>query len=385
MLKSFQFRIYPTKNQEKQLNSVLLSCCNLYNYFLKQRIETYEKTGKGTTKFKQQKELPSLKKGDPFLQKIYSQISQEVLARLDKAYQNFFRRVREGIEDPGFPRYRNIKRYNSITYPQNNGSWKFKDSNKIKLSGIGIIKIINHRSLQGMPKTCTVKKNKLNQWFVIISCKDVPKNPLPKTNKEVGIDLGIKHYLTLSNDTKIEKENFLKKEENHLKNLQRKFSKEQKGTPKRRKFGKWICKIHNDVGNKKKDFFFKTANQLVKNYDTIYMEDLSIKNMLRKEKKDGKRSLRKNIQIASWNQFQSILSYKAEEADKKLVLIDPRNTSKECSKCGNIKDTLPLKTRIYSCTKCGLKLDRDFNASLNIKRLGSQSSSVLINAPNAPH
>jgi len=385
MFKRYQFRIYPTKSQEKHLRSVLLSCCNLYNYFLKQRIKTYKETGKGTTKFKQQKELTQLKKKSNNLKSINAQVLQEVTVRLDKAYQNFFRRVKEGLEKPGFPRFRNVKRYNSLTYPQNNGSWKSAGTNKIKLSGLGIIKIINSRSLQGLPKTCTVKRNKLGQWFVSISCVDVPKNPLPKTNKKVGIDLGITHYMTLSNDTKIEKENFLKKEENHLKNLQRKFSKEKKGTLLRRKFGKWICKIHNDVGNKKKDFFFKTANQLVKNYDVIYMEDLNIKNMLKKEKKDGKRSLRRNIQIASWNQFQSILSYKAEEADKRLVLIDPRNTSKECSSCGNVKISLPLKTRIYFCTKCGLKLDRDFNASLNIKRLGSQSSSVLMNAPNAPH
>jgi len=373
VIKSFQYRIYPTKNQEKRINSTLLNCCNLYNYFLKQRIETYEETGKGTTKFDQIKELPKLKKKDPFLQQTYAQILQEVLVRLDKAYQNFFRRVREGIEEPGFPRFRNVKRYNSITYPQNaNGAWKIKDG-KIKLAKLGIFKIYQHRPLEGTPKTCTVKKNKIGQWFVTVSCQDVPKKILPKTSKEVGIDLGIKHYLTLSNNITIEKDNFLKKEENHLKNLQKKFSKEKKGTPVRRKFGKWICKIHNDVGNKKKDFFFKTAKALVTDYDTIYMEDLNIKRMLQKEKRDGKRSLRRNIQIASWNQFQSILSYKAEEADKKLVLIDPRNTSKECSGCGNIKDKLSLNVRIYQCQSCGLKLDRDFNASLNIKRLGSQS------------
>lgn len=190
---------------------------------------------------------------------------------------------------------------------------------------------------------------------------------MPKTGKEVGIDLGIKTYATMSDFSKIENPKYKKKVVLRLKSLQRKYSKaKDNNLAKERKdrYKRDLRKAYEKVNNKKEDFLHKESTKLVKVYDIIVMEKLDIKGML--EKKDNYKNLNEEISNCSWGKFTNLVKYKAESADKELILVNPKNTSKECSNCGNIKQDLKLSDRIYYCDKCNTSMDRDLNASINI-------------------
>jgi len=343
------------------------------------RIEKYKKENISISKYDINKIITQLKKENVELKNIYSQILQNVSDRVDKAYKNFFNRVQKG-ETPGFPRFKKHNRYRSFTYPQNNGSFKIIDDKWLHLSKIGKIQIKLHRPLYGDIKTCSIKKTNTNKWYVYFTF-ECDEMTLPTSNKEVGIDMGIKTFAYFSDKEIIENPKTLKKSEKKLKKYQSKFSKEKKGTEKRKKFGKILCKIHEKIKNQRDDFLHKSSRYIVNKYQVICIEDLRVKDMIKKDKsKDNlekhKDKLRnKNILDVSWSTLTQYLSYKAEEAGRDLILVNPRNTSKTCSGCGNLVPK-GLNDRIHRCDKCGLDIDRDYNASLNILRLGLESLEV---------
>lgn len=370
MRKTLKYRLFPTKKEKHLLQQQLDQCRWLYNHFLEERKNSWEKEKKGITYFQQCNSLPKLKEQYPFLNEVYSQVLQNVADRIDKAFQNFFRRVKQK-QEPGHPRFKGFDRYDSLTYKQAGFGWKI-DNDHLELSKIGSIKIKLHRPIVGTLKTCTIRK-KADKWYACISVEYESKL-LPKSNRAIGIDVGIENFATFSTKEKIENPHFFKSEEKALAKAQRKLSKQLKDTPKRQKVKKIVGRIHERISNKRHNFIHQETRKIVNHFGIICVEKLNTRGMMKNH------FLAKSIADASWNQFAQVLFYKAEEAGRKIVAIDPRNTSQICSQCGTIIKK-KLSTRWHKCPICGIHLHRDLNASRNILRLGLQS---LDTSPRSP-
>ena len=353
IIRTYKFRIYPNESQKEKLESTLGTCRHLYNTALEQRKTAYKRCQVSLNYYDQAKELKYLE-----IKHIHSQVLQDVLKRADKAFQNFFRRIKQGEEKPGYPRYKGYNRYNSFTYPQSGFSL---DKNKLKLSKIGTIKVKLHRQMQGTIKTCTIIRE-INNWYVCLTC-EVEHISLLKTNKAVGVDMGLEKFASLSNGEHIPNPRYLRKSESKLKYEQRKLSRKKKGSNSRKKQREKVAKLHKKIYNQRNDFLHKESRKLVDAYDLIVFEDLKIKNMVKNSR------LSKSISDASWGKFIDLTTYKAESAGREVRLVNPRNTSQKCSSCGQtVKKSLSVRT--HKCT-CGLTLDRDTNAAINILRLGT--------------
>ncbi len=336
---------------------------------LAQRILAFEELDISLTKYQQLMFLPELKLEKPELNQVHSQVLQNIIDRLDKAFQGFFRRCKTG-EKPGFPRFRGMHRYNSFCYPQ---SGFIVVGKELKLSKIGSIRIKMHRPLEGAIKTCTLRRNPSGTWDVTLSC-EVDVQPLPIQEDAVGIDVGVSTFAVFSDGKEIKKPRFFQKEQKTLAKAQKKLSKQAKGTQERRKQTKVVAKIHERISNRRKDFCHQETRKIINQYQYICIEDLNIKKMM-----EGS-SLAKSITDASWNQFRQYLTYKAEEAGRKLGLVNPAYTSQTCSQCKFI-EAKKLSERKHSCTKCRYKSTRDFNAAQNILALGLDGLGAIPRSP----
>lgn len=366
MKKTYKFRIFPTKAQQTSLEETLELCRWTYNQTLAHRKNSYEKEGKSISKYDTNLLLPYWKEQNPELKSVFSQVLQNVQERVDLAFQAFFRRVRNH-ENPGYPRFKGRGRYDSFTYPQT--GFGLKDNGTVLLSKIGEIKIKLHRQIEGKIKRLTIGRTTRGKWFATFFVEQ--ENPVPisrKTNLVTGIDLGLESFATFSDGLKIENPRFFRLEEQILAKTQSKRDKLPKGSSERFKATKVIRRIHERIVNKRDNFAHQLSYDLVSRFSIICFEDLDIKSMLH----NGTRGLSKSISDASWNLLLRLTSYKAESAGSKVVFIDPRNTSQMCSDCGMLvpKD---LGTRVHKCPYCGLVMDRDRNAALNILRLGLQA------------
>jgi putative transposase len=371
MKKAFKYRIYPTKGQESTLVEWLNTCRILYNQSLSERKEAYERDKSSINYYDQQNTLKESKKGNGYLTAVHSQVLQDVLKRLDTAFQNFFRRVKKG-EKPGYPRFKSEDRFNSFTFPQSG----FKiEAGKLVLSKIGTIKLIQHREIQkeGIIKTCAIKRA-VDQWYVtfVVDLPDV------ETEKEeiktaVGIDLGLTDIATLSNGDKIDNPKWLRASEKKLAKEQRRLARKKRGSQNRKKQKAIVATVHRKIRNQRSDFHHKISTELVAGYDLIVFEDLKVKNMVKN------RYLAKSISDAGWNQLVSFASYKAESAGKVVELVNPKGTSQRCSSCGmEVKKSLAVRT--HRCPYCGLVMDRDENAAINILNRGL-AKHITVTAP----
>ena len=367
--KSFKFLIRPTKKQEGFLHRTLDECRWLYNHLLEQRILAYEELDISLTKNDQLMFLPLLKHERTSLNFVHSQVLQEVVARLDKSYQGFFRRCKAG-EKPGFPRFRGYYRYSSFCFPQSGFSIV---NTELKLAKIGSIRMKQHRAIEGIIKTCTLTREANGNWYVCLSCEVEPK-PKPENKQEVGIDVGLEHFATFSTGETVENPRFFKKEEKALAKAQRRASKEKKRTIAYKNRKKIVAKIHQRIRNKRNDFCHKLSRAIVEAYQYICVEDLNIKKMVQDS------YLAKSIMDASWNQFCRFLTYKAEEAGRKLGLVNPQYTSQTCSRCGH-RESKKLSDRQHTCKNCGYTVHRDVNAAENILALGLESMGL---GPRSP-
>jgi putative transposase len=364
MLKTFKYRLYPTKNQCSKLEQTLEACRMTYNGFLTERKKAWEERQENIGHYQQCKNLISLKEQYPFLNKIHSQVLQNVALRVDLAYKAFFRRCKSG-EKVGYPRFKGFGNYDSITFPQvQNGGCNIVDG-KLKVSKIGHIKIKQHRLIEGIIKTATITRTRTNKWFVCFSC-EIEKIKQRKNDKAVGIDVGISSFAYLSDGTKISNPKFIRKEEKELARVQRKLSKQDKGTPERKKAKLIVARVYERITNKRKDFTHKESRKIINKYGYIFIEDLNVNRMVHNH------CLAKSILDVAWTDFFNKLSYKAENADKTLVKVNPAYTSQTCSKCGH-RQKMPLSERMFKCPCCHISLHRDYNASLNILSLGQQA------------
>jgi putative transposase len=359
--KTYKYKLKPTPAQAQALEAALWRCRVLYNVALEQRKTWWERGhGIGVNYYQQKAELPDLKAAFPEYAEVHSQVVQDVLLRLDRAFQACFRRVQAG-QTPGYPRFQGRNRYNSFTYPQY-GNGAVLDGGVLSLSKIGRMLIRLHRLLEGTPKTVTISKE-ADGWYASFSCADVPTQPLPETGRETGIDVGLKVFLVTADGKMVENPRPYRKAEKALAKAQQRVAKRKKGSNRRKKAVKVLAKQHQHVQRQRADHHHKTALALLRTYDTIYLEDLRVANLVRNH------HLAKSISDAGWAAFRTLLEAKAACAGRQVVAVPPAYTSQDCSGCGErVKKSLSVRT--HSCPFCGLVLDRDENAARNIQWRG---------------
>jgi putative transposase len=390
--RTYRFRCHPTKSRISRLENQFSMCRHLYNWSLKDRIETYQETGSSVGYVQQAGSLPALKENRPWFKSVHSQVLQNVLKRLDEGFKAFFRRVKEGPESPGFPKFKKKGCWNSITYPQYsklpeiiNPERKSKSKNSIiKAPKIGTIKTTYHREIpdSAVIKTLSIVKE-AGKWFACFSAQVlVELEPKHESLPPVGIDMGLIDFLYTSDGDNVPVPKYLRKKEKQLKRLQQRLSAAEKRTPKYDKLLRALQKCHYRIKCRRKDFLHKQANHLLDLSDCICHEKLSIRNMIRrpKPKADGtggylpngasaKAGLNKSIADVGWFGFFEILKYKAASLGKTIIPVAPAYTSQACSACGAIvKKT--LSTRTHRCPACGYTANRDLNAAINILRIG---------------
>ena len=377
----YKYLLQPTESQKEELFCIFKYCRHLYNAALEERISFYKHFNKSRSYVDQANFLPEIKKFFPELENIHSQVLQQTLKRLDRAYQGFFRRCREHKTNKnikvGFPRFKNRDMFNSICFPQVDPELKILKgvqllNNKVKIKGItGLVKVKIHRPFKGKCVQVEIVKSNHN-FFFCITCEDaVEVEPLEKTNKVIAMDLGITPFITLDDGTTFLHPKPYKTAKEKLAYRQRKLARKVQGSNNYKKQAKLVSKTHEKIVNVREDFQHKLANKLVKDYDTIIVENLNVKSMMEHH---GYEVSKSNIQDTSWGKFITKLSYKSVRANKVLIKVNPKNTSKMCSSCKNIKEDLKLKDRIYHCDICGLTLDRDLNAAKNIRALGTSAA-----------
>jgi len=403
-LKAYKYRLYPNKKQAEKLQWVLNRCRELYNSALQERRDAYEMMVKRHPNYydeatrkhltheyalsynQQATQLSEVKETRLEYNDIHSQVLQDVLRRMDKAFKAFFRRVKEG-KAPGYPRFQGYGRYDSFTYPQS--GFSLTEDNRVCLSKIGTIKVKmptgkKANPPQGTMKTCTIKREG-QHWFIVFTCEVEQDIVYHLSLEAVGIDLGLLHFATLSDGSTIENPRHVRTSEHKLKKLQEALARKKRGSKRRRKAAQRVGKAHRYIRNQRKDFHHKRARKLVTAYQVIVFEKLQPANMSRRPKPrqdeatghylpngaSAKAGLNKSILDAGWGQFQQICKNKAECAGSRVLFVSPKYTSQMCSGCGAIVQK-ELEERWHQCS-CGCSLDRDHNAAINILRLGLQA------------
>jgi len=343
-MRTYKFRIYPSKMQETEMCKHLWIEKELWNNLLEANKRNYLEEKKFLTK----KELQKMVKDKG----LYSQVAQTLSHRLHKAIWRMVKLRKQGKEC-GFPRFKNIDRMKSLNYPQ----FGFSLGNKLKVTPFGEISIKKHREVEGKIKTLSLKKEASGKWFATFCVEQEPKKTMQNKGEKVGIDLGLMTFATLSDGTAIKNPRHLKKYEDRLAWQQRILSRKKRGSTNRKNAKLKVARLHEKVSNARADFLHKLSTQLVRSYSLIALEKLASRNM-------AEQNFGKFINDAGWNMFANMLRYKAEETGCEVVFVNPKNTTQECSSCGIIvpKD---LSCRVHNCS-CGLTIDRDLNAARNI-------------------
>jgi putative transposase len=365
MIKSFKYRLFTSSSQETALDGALDAARFLYNNALEQRIICWKQWHKSISYYDQSNALKEIRSFDEEIARLNFSASQDVLRRLDKAFQAFFRRLKQG-DTPGFPRFKGKDRFDSITFPTYGDGVKLKNG-KLYIQNIGNVRIKLHRDIEGTIKTVTLRRTN-DKWYACFSCEVTNATPLPITNSVVGVDVGCSSFATLSTGEKIANPRFLKTDEAKLLKSQRRLSKAVKGSPDRKKQRRKLSRIHEKIANRRDDFAHKLSLSLILAYQIIVFEKLNIIGMMGNKTKYFGHKLNKSISDAAWRQFMQFTIYKAACAGRQVIFVNPRNTSKICSRCGRIVEKT-LADRVHRCS-CGLVLDRDENAAINILSLG---------------
>jgi len=349
--KAFKFRIYPDSEQQDRL-SVQFGCSRfVYNHYRAVREGYYQDTGTGLNYNDCATDLTErLKVDHPWLKDADSQVIQQALMDLDKAYKNFF----EGRAD--YPRFKRKHGKQSVRYPQ-----RFKvEGEQVYLPKVGWVKAVFHRKMEGLMKNATVSKTKTGKYFVSIQCEVEHAKPAQNTNK-VGIDLGLTTFATFSTGEKIDNPRNLKVSERRLKIRQRRLSRKVKGSNSRGKARFAVAAIHEKIANQRKDFHHKLSRTIVDTFGVIAFESLNVAGMMKNH------NLAKAIADAGWNQFVNFVEYKAGWDGREVLRVDRFfPSSKLCSDCGAKHKSLTLNIRQWVCTECGVIHDRDENAAINI-------------------
>ena len=323
----YKYRLYPSKSQTKSLEEQLELCHQTYNLLLHRCRSTYKETGKLLTQFDLNNALTALKRQRPEITKVHSQVLQNISKRIKDAYTVFFARRRACLK-AGLPRFKRSGRYRSITYPQS--GFRVEDG-RLSLSKIGELRIRLHRETQGRVKSLTVKRMPSGRWYACFSCV-VEAQPREKPHGEVGIDVGLHSYAVLSDGARIENPRYYRASERRLAHLQRGLSRKERGSCNWVKAKTRVARLHEKVEARRSDFLHKASRRIADTYETVYVEDLRICNMVQNHR------LAKSISDAGWGRFIGMITYKAESAGGQLIRVDSKGTSQMCSGCG---ETVP--------------------------------------------
>ncbi|NER89540.1 transposase [Moorena sp. SIO3A2] len=383
MRTAYQYRLKPTKHQQVKIYHWLSMLCAQYNYLLADRFSWYEQNRcsinacplvchlpelrNNPDYFSQKKTLPNLKKTRPWYKEVHSQVLQDAVKRVKLAFDRFIKGDSNGKRS-GRPRFKKQHRYRTFTYPQMKEGCL--DGNLINLPKIGKVKIVLHRPIpDGFKiKTASITK-KCDGYYLVLSLEDatVPEvKPDINPDSIIGIDVGLKDFLTTSEGETVEVPQYYRKSQKRLKVLQKRVSRRKKGGKNRLKAITQLGLQHKKVADKRKDFHFKTAKYLLSKYDVVAHEKLNVKGL-------AKSRLAKSVLDAGWASFLTILASKAENAGLLTVPVNPKNTSQNCSNCGN-KVPKKLHVRWHDCPHCGCSLDRDHNAAINIRNRAAGQS-----------
>lgn len=356
MYKMFLYRLYPTKHQAMALTEQVEEARVLYNAALQERRDAYAKCKVSLNYYAQANQLKQIRaEGSTGLANFSA--CQDVLRRVDKTFQAFFRRVKKG-EKAGYPRFKAKNRYDSITYPSYGDGCKLID-NRVRLQGVGCVKVKLHRPIEGTIKTVTVKRD-AGRWYVAFSV-DCEAKPLPSCDATTGIDVGLTHFATLSDGTTVQNPRFLKASLKNIRRANRKVARRKRGSHRRKKAVHQLQRAHAKIRNQRKDFHHKTARQIVNQYGRIFFEKLNVKGLARGW-------FAKAIHDAAWATFLVILASKAEEAGREARAVVAKGTSQECPCRASVPKT--LKDRWHLCTTCGLSVPRDHASALVIELRG---------------
>ena len=356
-MKTYTWKLKPTKPQLAAIEQTVEVCRHLYNGALAERKDAWENEKRSVNFAQQCAALPVLKEKSAYLPNVHSQVLQDVMHRVNRSFENFFRRVKTKEAKAGFPRFKGEGRYDSFQYRQYGNGAKFDVQGRLALSKIGAVRVCKDRLLTGTPKTVTITR-RADGWYACIACETEPE-PLPKTGKSIGIDVGLESFATLSNGETIANPRLLRHAERQLRTAQRRVSRRKKGSERRKKARVLLAKAHLKVRRARLDFCHKTAHNLVSRFDTIAVEKLNIRGMVKNH------HLAKSISDAGWGQFVPILTQKAESAARQVIAVNPAYTSQDCFNCG-MRVPKKLSVRLHSCPHCGFEAHRDHNAALNI-------------------
>ncbi|HEX2276565.1 MAG TPA: transposase [Candidatus Tectomicrobia bacterium] len=362
--KTFRYRLYPTRRQGEALAAQLDEARTLYNAALQERRDAYRQGKISLNYYDQANQLKAIR-ADGSLGLANFSACQDVLRRVQKTFDAFFRRVKAG-EKAGYPRFKGRTRFDSYTFPSYGDGCRVRDNGRLYCQGLGELKVKWHRPLHGTIKTVTLKRE-AGRWYVCFSV-EVEPSPLPGSTEAVGIDVGLEAFTTLSDGTRIENPHYFKTVQAQLRRAQRRVARRKKGSHRRRKAVQALQRVHAHVRNQRRDFHHQVARQLVNRYGVIAVEDLNIKGLARG-------MLAKAVHDVGWGIFLMMLLGKAVEAGRRGIKVYAPGTSQECP-CG-----APVPKRLgdrwHHCDACGLSVPRDHASALCIKLRGlrSQASS----------
>lgn len=371
-LRAYKYRLYPTPAQAEFLAKQFGCARYVYNWALEQKSRAYQQSKKGLSRFELDKRLTALKKERPWLAEVASQPLQQALIHLDKAFTRFFR------EKKGYPRFRRKHGRQSATFPQ--GVKVELAAGVLVLPKVGAVKAVYSRSFEGKVKTVTVSKTPTGKYFasVLVEEENQPSVQPDVEENAVGVDLGLKHFAVLSTGEKVEHPKHLEKHMGRLRVLQRRLSRKQEGSANRRKARLKVALLHERVANARADFLHKLSTDLVRRFDTLCLESLNTKGMM----KNGR--LARHIGQSGWAMFGEMLRYKAEWSGKHLRTIGCFEPSSRLCYCGYYNHGLTLSDREWDCPECGRQHDRDVLAANNIKRFAFKQPNTGRDTPGEP-
>ena len=371
MIRTYRYRLYPTKAQMRALDFLLWQGRTLYNAALEQRITAYKETGDSVTYPQQWAHFRDLRNATPdTLGQLNATSMQQLLRRLDKAFKAFFRRLKAG-ETPGFPRFKGRHRFNSLEYRYGDGcKLRFDDRERalFYVQNAGEIKVKYHRPI---PDDAVIKhvilKRRNRKWYVCLQLELTDPVVTAHPGPAVGIDMGLHSLLALSDDATVDNPRWLRSSLAKLRVAQRRMARRKKGSHRRRKAAEQVARLHERIANQRRDFWHKLTRQLVDTYGLIALEDLTLAFLT------ANHHLALSAHDAGLGEFQQLLAYKAENAGTQVVTVNPAYTSQVCSGCGVMVEK-DLSVRVHRCPDCGLTLDRDVNAARNVLSLAVESA-----------
>jgi putative transposase len=375
-LRTYKYRLYPRPAQQKNLFRILDVARSWYNMCVEERKWAYELERRNVSRLDQQHNIRHYKSTFPQAKQVHTHVLLVVTHDVQKAFDGFFRRLKAG-DKAGFPRFKTHKRYNSFGLAEHGNGFRLV-GHRLKIFGVGRIPVRMHRPI---PEDAVIKTvrviHRAGQWFAAFVCEVADVSELSKTGRYIGLDMGVYALVTTSEGEKIENPKYYRKAQSKLRRIQRSFCRKKNGSQNRRKVLHILQRHHLHVVNQRSDYLHKLSTALVRSYDGIALEDLNIAGLSRNS------HLSKSILDSGWAMLKQFLTYKAESAGREIRLVNPSYTSQTCPQCGKV-EKIDLSARWVDC-QCGLSLDRDHRAALNILIKAGWDVPVTVNVGSSLH